>query len=155
MPKYEYTAVDARGNETAGEIDVESPAAAINKLKEMGYFPTKITEAGAGKGRKSKVTPAAGAKAGKKGGWKQMEINIPGVTDRVNKKLLTIFTRQLATLIDAGLPLLRALRTLERQERNSALRRPSSRCPRRSKAARRFPRRCSTTRGCSTGSIST
>ncbi len=121
MPKYEYTAVDARGHETNGEIDVESPAAAINKLKEMGYFPTKITEAGAGKGRKSKAASAVSAKGGKKGGWQQMEINIPGITDRVNKKLLTIFTRQLATLIDAGLPLLRALRTLERQERNPAL----------------------------------
>ncbi|OHE81209.1 MAG: pilus assembly protein PilC [Verrucomicrobia bacterium GWF2_62_7] len=118
MPKYEYTAVDARGKETSGEMESDSPAGAINKLKEMGYFPTKITEAGSGKGRKSKVASAAG---GKKGGWQQMEINIPGITDRVNKKLLTIFTRQLATLIDAGLPLLRALRTLERQERNPAL----------------------------------
>lgn len=121
MPKYEYTAVDARGKETSGEMETESPAAAINKLKEMGYFPTKITEAGSGKGRKSKVASAVGAKGGKKGGWQQMEINIPGITDRVNKKLLTVFTRQLATLIDAGLPLLRALRTLERQERNAAL----------------------------------
>ena len=120
MPKYEYTAVDARGNETSGEMDVESPAAAINKLKEMGYFPTKITEAGAGgRSKKSKAGPAA--KGAKKSGWQQMEIKIPGLTDRVNKKLLTIFTRQLATLIDAGLPLLRALRTLERQERNLAL----------------------------------
>ncbi|MFA6563732.1 MAG: type II secretion system F family protein [Verrucomicrobiia bacterium] len=118
MPKYEYTAVDARGKETSGEMESDSPAGAINKLKEMGYFPTKINEAGSGKGRKSKVVSAAGAK---KGGWQQMEINIPGITDRVNKKLLTIFTRQLATLIDAGLPLLRALRTLERQERNAAL----------------------------------
>lgn len=118
MPKYEYTAVDARGKETSGEMESDSPAGAINKLKEMGYFPTKITEAGSGKGRKSKVASAAGSK---KGGWQQMEINIPGITDRVNKKLLTIFTRQLATLIDAGLPLLRALRTLERQERNAAL----------------------------------
>ncbi|MCX6901676.1 MAG: type II secretion system F family protein [Verrucomicrobia bacterium] len=118
MPKYEYTAVDARGKETSGEMESDSPAGAINKLKEMGYFPTKITEAGSGKGRKSKAASAAG---GKKGGWQQMEINIPGITDRVNKKLLTIFTRQLATLIDAGLPLLRALRTLERQERNAAL----------------------------------
>ncbi|MFA7003968.1 MAG: type II secretion system F family protein, partial [Verrucomicrobiia bacterium] len=118
MPKYEYTAVDARGKETSGEMESDSPAGAINKLKEMGYFPTKINEAGSGKGRKSKVVSAAGAK---KGGWQQMEINIPGITDRVNKKLLTIFTRQLATLIDAGLPLLRALRTLERQERNPAL----------------------------------
>ena len=120
MPKYEYTAVDARGVEKAGEIDTESPAAAINKLKEMGYFPTKITEAGAGgRSKKSKAGPAA--KGAKKSGWQQMEIKIPGLTDRVNKKLLTIFTRQLATLIDAGLPLLRALRTLERQERNLAL----------------------------------
>ncbi|MBI5394055.1 MAG: type II secretion system F family protein [Verrucomicrobia bacterium] len=124
MPKFSYTAMDARGNETSGEIEVESSAAAITKIKEMGYYPTKVVEAGA-RGRKGVPMGAAGgAKPAKKG--LSMEINIPGLTGRVNKKLLTVFTRQLATLIDAGLPLLRGLRTLERQERNSTLKKTVS-----------------------------
>ena len=40
MPKFSYTAMDARGNETSGEIEVENTAAAISKIKEMGYYPT-------------------------------------------------------------------------------------------------------------------
>lgn len=117
MPKFSYTAMDARGNETSGEIEVESSAAAINKIKEMGYYPTKVVEAGA-RGKKG-VPMGVGAKPAKKG--LSMEINIPFLSGRVNKKLLMVFTRQLATLIDAGLPLLRGLRTLERQEKNPAL----------------------------------
>ncbi len=117
MPKFSYTAMDARGNETAGEIEVENTAAAISKIKEMGYYPTKVVEAG--RGKKGIPMGAAGAKPAKKG--LQMEIHIPFLTGRVNKKLLMVFTRQLATLIDAGLPLLRGLRTLERQEKNTAL----------------------------------
>jgi len=85
----------------------------------MGYYPTKITEGAAG-GKGSRV--GIPGKAGKKKSLKDIEIHIPGLSGRVSKKLLTVFTRQLATLIDAGLPLLRSLRTLERQERNPTLR---------------------------------
>ena len=49
------------------------------------------------------------------------EIKIPGLSGRVKPKVLTTFTRQLATLVDAGLPLLRGLRVLEKQERNATL----------------------------------
>jgi type IV pilus assembly protein PilC len=113
--------MDARGNETSGEIEVESEAAAITKIKELGYFPTQVTPVGAARAGKSGGMTVPTARAAKKGGWKQIEIKIPGISGRVNKKLLTIFTRQLATLIDAGLPLLRGLRTLERQERQPTL----------------------------------
>src|SRR6185369_11658920 len=64
--------------------------------------------------------PAKGAKAkGKKGGG--INIKIPGLSGRVKSKVLCTFTRQLATLVDAGLPLLRGLRVLEKQERNPTL----------------------------------
>jgi len=50
-----------------------------------------------------------------------MNIQIPGLSGRVKPKVLTTFTRQLATLVDAGLPLLRGLRVLEKQERHPTL----------------------------------
>src|SRR6185295_12727094 len=50
-----------------------------------------------------------------------LSIKIPGLSGRVKSKVLTTFTRQLATLVDAGLPLLRGLRVLEKQERNATL----------------------------------
>ena len=50
-----------------------------------------------------------------------INIKIPGLGGRVKPKVLTTFTRQLATLVDAGLPLLRGLRVLEKQERNATL----------------------------------
>src|SRR5208283_1951314 len=50
-----------------------------------------------------------------------LNIQIPGLSGRVKSKVLTTFTRQLATLVDAGLPLLRGLRVLEKQEKNVTL----------------------------------
>ena len=124
MPKYNYVALDARGAETKGSIEVGSQNEAIGRVKEMGLFPTKITEADkeekAG-GKKAKGKPAAKGKSGKKGGGMNLNIRIPGLGGGVKPKVLTTFTRQLATLVDAGLPLLRGLRVLEKQERNANL----------------------------------
>jgi len=120
MPKYNYVALDARGNETKGSLDVATQNEAIGRVKEMGLFPTKIAEAekfqDKGAGKKAK---AGGKKGG--GGALNIQIKIPGLSGRVKQKVLTAFTRQLATLVDAGLPLLRGLRVLEKQERNAAL----------------------------------
>jgi type IV pilus assembly protein PilC len=122
MPRYDYVALDARGKETKGSIDVASQNEAIGRVKEMGLFPTKIIEADRiqekAAGRKAKARPAA---RGKKGGAMNIEIKIPGLSGRVKPKVLTTFTRQLATLVDAGLPLLRGIRVLEKQERNVTL----------------------------------
>jgi len=120
MPKYSYVAMDSRGKETKGTLEVASQNEAITRVKEMGFFPTKIVEVEKEKKQKSdkKAAPAkAGAK--KKGG--SIQIKIPGLSGRVKSKVLTTFTRQLATLVDAGLPLLRGLRVLEKQERNVTL----------------------------------
>ena len=127
MPKYTYVALDARGNETKGGIEAASQNEAIGRVKEMGLFPTKINEAdkddkGAGKKAKGKAKPAAKAKGGAKKGM-SINISIPGLGGGVKPKVLTTFTRQLATLVDAGLPLLRGLRVLEKQERNPNLKR--------------------------------
>src|SRR5438046_821394 len=123
MPKFSYVAMDSRGKETKGTLDVANQNEAIGRLKEMGYFPTKVVQVDASKDKgAAKAKAPAGGKAGKKGGFNaNLNIKIPGLSGRVKSKVLTTFTRQLATLVDAGLPLLRGLRVLERQERNLTL----------------------------------
>ena len=116
MPKYNYVAMDSRGRETKGTLEVANQNEAIGKLKEMGFFPTKVVEVDKNK-EKAVAKGKPGAKAGKKG----INLKIPGLSGKVKSKVLTAFTRQLATLVDAGLPLLRGLRVLEKQERNATL----------------------------------
>src|SRR5580765_3897995 len=120
MPKFNYVAMDSRGKETKGTLEVTSQNEAIGRLKEMGFFPTKVVEVDKSK---EKADPKAKqAKGTKKGGFNaNLNIKIPGLSGRVKSKVLTAFTRQLATLVDAGLPLLRGLRVLEKQERNATL----------------------------------
>lgn len=129
MPKFSYVAMDSRGKETKGTLEVGNQSEAIARLKEMGYFPTKVSELDKVKDKpKDKgAEPAAASKGGaKKGGLNRnisinLNIKIPGLSGRVKSKILTAFTRQLATLVDAGLPLLRGLRVLEKQEKNLTL----------------------------------
>ena len=128
MPKFNYVAMDSRGKETKGTLEVNSQSEAINRLKEMGFFPTKVMEAEKPKdAKKDKPSGggggAKGGKGGKKGGGMAINIRIPGLGGGVKSKVLTTFTRQLATLVEAGLPLLRGLRVLEKQERNLTLKR--------------------------------
>jgi type IV pilus assembly protein PilC len=122
MPKYSYVALDAHGKESKGTIEVASQNEAIARVKEMNLFPTKIAEASekVKEKRFGKKTKAAAKPGGKKGGI-NINIKIPGLGGKVKPKVLTTFTRQLATLVDAGLPLLRGLRVLEKQERNATL----------------------------------
>ncbi len=122
MPKFQYVAMDSRGKEQKGVLEVASQADAINRLKEMGFFPTKVMEAEKPKAKKDgkKAAPAGGGGAKKKSG--SINIKIPGIGGGVKTKVLTTFTRQLATLVDAGLPLLRGLRVLQKQEKNATLR---------------------------------
>jgi type IV pilus assembly protein PilC len=124
MPKFNYVAMDSRGKETKGTLDVANQNEAIGRLKEMGYFPTKVVEAEKPKEKGAKAKPAPTGQAGTRG-KKKMSLNfaIPGLGGKVKPKVLTAFTRQLATLVDAGLPLLRGLRVLERQEKSPVLRR--------------------------------
>jgi type IV pilus assembly protein PilC len=116
MPSFEYIALDAKGAETTGSIDASNEAEAIGQLRQSGYYPTKVVEASKGGiGAKAKKQAGKASKArstGKKaafGGGK------------VKSKVLMIFTRQLATLIDSGLPLLRGLTVLAKQEPNPIL----------------------------------
>src|SRR5215468_5417387 len=122
MPKYNYVAMDPHGKETKGTLEVASQNEAIGRVKEMGLFPTKIVEIDKAKEKEAKGDKKAKPKAkAKKGGGVNINIKIPGLSGKVKSKVLTTFTRQLATLVDAGLPLLRGLRVLEKQERNPTL----------------------------------
>ena len=124
MPKFSYVAMDQKGKEQKGTIEVASQNEAIGRVKEMGLFPTKIVEVDKVKAKPEKKAGGAAAKSAggkKKGGGGGINIKIPGLGGKVKSKVLTTFTRQLATLVDAGLPLLRGMRVLEKQERNPTL----------------------------------
>jgi type IV pilus assembly protein PilC len=120
MPRYAYVALDTRGQESTGLVDAGSTNEAIGELRRAGYFPTHVYEEGATAAVTTKTArqktrePRAERKAGSK--------NIVLFQRKtVKPKVLMIFTRQLATLIDAGLPLLRGLNVLAKQERDSVL----------------------------------
>ena len=115
MANFQYSALDAKGEQTDGVVVAASEAEAIQQLRGQGLYPTQINEEG--KGKKSKA--AAPAKGKAKAKPKSSKGQLGG---RVKPKNLMIFTRQLATLIDSGLPLLRSLTVLEKQEPNPVLR---------------------------------
>jgi type IV pilus assembly protein PilC len=122
MPKFSYVAMDQKGKEQKGTIEVASQNEAIGRVKEMGLFPTKIVEVDKVKEKSpAKKGGAAPRAAGGKKKGVNLNIKIPGLGGGVKSKVLTTFTRQLATLVDAGLPLLRGMRVLEKQERNPTL----------------------------------
>ena len=117
MARYKFTALDAKGKDVHGEIDADTQAQAVARIREKQYFPTKVEELASG----GAAAPAK--KGGGKKGAMQMEIKLPKfLQGGVKAKQLTTFTRQMSTLVNAGLPLMRALRVLQRQEKNPALR---------------------------------
>ena len=121
MPKFSYVAMDQKGKEQKGVLEVATQNEAIARVKEMNLFPTKIVEVDKPKEKADKKAKPSAKAGAKKKGMGSINIKIPG-TGGVKSKVLTPFTRQLATLVDAGLPLLRGLRVLEKQERNQTLR---------------------------------
>jgi type IV pilus assembly protein PilC len=117
MPRFNYVALDARGQEATGLVEAVSTNAAISQLRQAGYFPTSVIEEALSvpdrrETRRRAAKIARMTKPRAKGGIVLFE------RKKVKPKLLMIFTRQLATLIDAGLPLLRSLNVLAKQERN-------------------------------------
>ena len=106
MPRFEFTAVDEDGRERCGTLDAPDAERAAVEMKLRGLFPTRIGTVHA--------ADAAGV---------ERRTRRPLVIGRVvGTHGLAEFTRQLGTLVQAGLPLLRALRVLERQERRPAFR---------------------------------
>ena len=113
MPTYQYEAMNSVGQAVKGRVEAGSSEEAVSKVRGMGHFPTKIKER---TGRKSSPAAAAGVAAGPAAPTRRRTVG------RVPKKLLTQFARQLSTLQDAGLPLLRSLRILEEQQKPGMLR---------------------------------
>jgi len=107
MAVFSYQATDKKGQEVTGVVEADSLALAINQVRSLGFFPTKVKE-DAGK--------LARRQRGVKG--KGMSFSIGGM---VRQKEITLMTRQLATLIDAGLPLLRSLSILYDQQKPGKL----------------------------------
>jgi type IV pilus assembly protein PilC len=101
--------MDTTGGEVKDSVDAPSEEEAQQKIKQMGYFVTKITEVTAAK-KGGKKKAAAAKKKGK-------TFTIGGVS----AKQLCTFTRQFSTLQDAGLPVLRSLKILEKQMKPSVL----------------------------------
>jgi type IV pilus assembly protein PilC len=106
MPIFSYQATDKKGQEVMGMVEADSLALAINQVRSLGYFPTKVKEDAGKLARRQKAR------------GKGFSISIVG---SVKRKQITLMTRQLATLIDAGLPLLRSLSILYDQQKPGKL----------------------------------
>ncbi len=130
MATFQYIAKDAEGNETRGQVEAADRTAAIAAVRAMGLLPTAMGEV-----RSSSSSSVAQKKTNRKGppspsGGKKktglnMEINIrlpKFLQGRIKTKILTQFTRQLATLVNAGLPLMRSIDVLKRQMKDAQLR---------------------------------
>jgi len=121
MATYQYIALDSRGEQTTGTVQAGNEAEAIQKLRTQNLYPTQVVEAGKEElvtGEK-KDDPKAKAKPTARKGKVKVRTQKGGV--KVKKKQLMLFTRQLATLISAGLPLLRSLTVLGKQEPHPGL----------------------------------
>jgi type IV pilus assembly protein PilC len=120
MPRYTYIALDSRGQESTGLVEAASSNEAIGELRRAGYFPTHVyEESAAGPAQPKAMRPKTEAPRAKP---KTGGMNVVLFQRKtVKPKVLMIFTRQLATLIDAGLPLLRGLNVLAKQERDAVL----------------------------------
>ena len=109
MPVFKYEALDAQGVAIKDEIEALSQKEAVSKIRNMGYFPTKVHTRGGAK------KPAARAAARPK--------KRRGAGGKVKVKNITQFARQLSTLQDAGLPILRSLRILQDQQKSGTFKR--------------------------------
>jgi type IV pilus assembly protein PilC len=109
MPIFQYDALDSQGVGIKDEIEALSQKEAVSKIRNMGYFPTKVRERGAGRKAGEKAVAKPKSRRGAGGG--------------VKVKLVTQFARQLSTLQDAGLPILRSLRILQEQQKSGTFKR--------------------------------
>lgn len=110
MANFQYTALDAKGQQITGNLEAVSEEDAVNILKGQNYYPTSVAPASA-KATKAKPKKAKSAKKPKSA----------TAGKKLPPKLLMTHTRQLATLIESGLPLLKSLEVLGKQEPNPVL----------------------------------
>jgi type IV pilus assembly protein PilC len=113
MPTFQYEAMNSSGQEVKDEVEAASSEEAIAKIRSKGYFPTKVKE----KAQKKTVKKKKGEESATGTRKRKMPFSIGGVP----RKQLVTFTRQLSTLQDAGLPILRSLQILEQQQKPGLL----------------------------------
>lgn len=102
MPStYAYKVRDSAGKVVEGTLEADSANLVVGKLQGMGYTPISVEEEADNR--------------------LQMEIKIPGLTNRVRLKDLAVFSRQFATMINSGLTLLKSLSVLEEQTESEEL----------------------------------
>jgi len=117
MPTYAYEALNSAGKPQKGTIEAASSEEAIQRIKGQGYFPTSVREQKVKGGDAKGTRSTTSKKKKKKGAGSLAAFSIGGVS----QKKLTLFTRQLSTLQDAGLPLLRSIQILESQQKPGLL----------------------------------
>jgi len=120
MATFQYIAKDSAGNEQRGTIEAGDRNSAIAAVRAQGLLPTALGEVkSAAPAAKAAPKKGAAKAPAKKGGLnKDIKINIKMpkfLQGRIKTKVLTQFTRQLATLVNAGLPLMRGIEVLKRQ----------------------------------------
>ena len=122
MATFQYTAQDSSGQEQSGTIEAENRSAAIAAIRANGLFPTGLSELSGAAAARAAASGAAAAKKKSKGKGLSVEIKLPKfLQPRIKQKELTAFTRQLATLVNAGLPLMRSLDVLKKQTKHPRL----------------------------------
>ena len=121
MARFSYVAVDSHGEETTGSIEAVSTNEAITQLRRAGFFPTNVYQEGKDNRADAKIAKRAAQSAGAAQPREKRQGIVLFQRKRIKPKVLMIFTRQLATLIDSGLPLSRGLNVLAKQERDSVL----------------------------------
>ena len=109
MAVYAYKGLDARGKTVAGAKDAESPKALRALLRRDGVVVTEVAEARAGKAASAATSKGAGLKK---------EVDFAALFSRIKQSEVAAFTRQLATLVKAGIPLAEALGVLTEQIEN-------------------------------------
>lgn len=103
MPTFVYSGKTASGEVRKGELQAASVAQATAALRRQQILPSSISQKG--------------------GGLSSINIKIPGFAEKVKTKDLVIFSRQFATMIDAGLPLVQCLDILASQQENAEFKR--------------------------------
>ena len=128
MATFQYIAKDAAGNETRGQIEAGDRNSAIAAVRAQGLFPTALGEVRSAAPAQQPAAERKGARkraaAPAKKKSKDININIKMpkfLQGKIKTKILTQFTRQLATLVNAGLPLMRGIDVLKRQMRDAQM----------------------------------
>ena len=128
MATFQYIAKDSAGNEQRGVVEAGDRNAAIAAVRAQGLLPTALGEVknapAAAPAKAPKAKGGASSEKKKSGLNRDININIKlpnWMKGRIKTKVLTQFTRQLATLVNAGLPLMRGIDVLKRQMRDSQM----------------------------------